>query len=205
MNIKTNVFHIVSIVLLCFSGVVQAQEQQIRGQVISRYNTVISAGINGTIAKLAAEEGEMLAKDAWIAEFQCSRINAAYEYAQAHSIGQKARVESTEKLYQLDSVGELELEVTRSEYEKAKAELRAAEINRKDCRLKAPFDLVIAELFVNEYQTVSIGEPLVRVYSPVSMDVHWMVPSQWVSRVKEGETSFSMHIDDIDTVVTGLG
>ena len=47
-----------------------------------------------------------------------------------------------------------ELELSISEYEKAKSELRIAELNVERCKIKAPFDGAVEEVVVNTFETI---------------------------------------------------
>ena len=73
------------------------------------------------------------------------------------------KLKSDEQMLQMRSIGKYELELSISEYEKAKSELRIAELNVERCEIRAPFDGAVEEVVVNAFESIQPQVELMKI------------------------------------------
>ncbi|MBL4615459.1 MAG: efflux RND transporter periplasmic adaptor subunit [Magnetovibrio sp.] len=83
-----------------------------------------------------------------------------------------------------------------------KAELRSAQADVEKCVVHAPFDGTVVEKYVQAYQFVRMGEPLLRLVNSTDLEVEAIVSSQWLKWLKPG-TVFSMTVEEVSQTVLG--
>ncbi len=85
----------------------------------------------------------------------------------------------------------------------AEAEERLAAIDVSHCSIKAPFSGRIAELKVQRYQFVTLGQPVLDILSDRELEVELLAPSRWLAWLKPG-TRFAVHVDELDKDVPAI-
>lgn len=76
------------------------------------------------------------------------------------------------------------------------------------CQVKAPFDGQVVLRRVQAHESVAAGSPLLEIVDNRSLEIHLLVPSRWLGRLKPDQT-FSFVPDEtgkpIDAVIKRLG
>lgn len=175
--------------------------QDIRAQLKPRHYTTIAAEIGAKVSSIARTEGSAFTAGQVLVSFDCSLQLAQQEKA-------KAELESTEKtlranlrLQELNSVGQLELDLSQSAVRKAQAELGAHKAVLDKCQVSAPFAGRVAEQKVREQQFVQAGQPLLDIIDDSVLDLEFLVPSVWLRWLKTGRT-FKVQIDETQKTYT---
>jgi len=65
----------------------------------------------------------------------------------------------------------------------------------KDCVIQAPYSGRVAELAVNAFETPGVNQPLMKIIGSDELELRLIVPSNWLSWLKIGE-SFSFQVDE---------
>jgi RND family efflux transporter MFP subunit len=164
-----------------------APEPAVRAQLTARRYAVISAEIGAKIDRIPLREGAsfkegdvLLAFDDALQQAQVKRARASLSVAQR-------TVAANEKLLALKSIGQLELEISQSEFVKAEAELAYAETMLAKCRITAPFAGRIAELRVREKEFIQAGQPLFELIDAAVPELEFIAPSSWLGWVTVGQ------------------
>jgi len=97
----------------------------IRAQLMPRRYTTIAAEIGAKVSAIAVTEGGAFRAGQWLVQFDCSIQKAQMDKAQAELDGAEQTLRSNLRLEQLNSVGQLELDLSKSAVGKAKAEMVA--------------------------------------------------------------------------------
>jgi multidrug resistance efflux pump len=98
-----------------------AQLSTIRGVVKATAQATLASQVQGRISRLPFREGQRFKKGALLVALDCSRYQAELASAQAEYRGKKKTYENNVRLAEHRAVGQLELEVSQAESEKAAA------------------------------------------------------------------------------------
>ena len=169
--------------------------QDIRAQLMPRRYTTIAAEIGAKVSNLPVSEGGAFRAGQVLVQFDCSLQRAQLDKAEAELEGAEQTLKSNLRLEQLNSVGQLELDLSKSASNKAKAEVGANKAVMSKCQVSAPFAGRIAEQKVREQQYVQPGQALLDILDDSVLELEFLVPSVWLRWLKVG-SSFEAQIDE---------
>ena len=169
--------------------------QDIRAQLTPRRYTTIAAEIGAKISSLPVTEGGGFVAGQVLAEFDCSLQKAQLDKAEAELQGTEQTLQANLRLEQLNSVGQLELDLSKTAVNKAKAELGGNKAMLAKCQVVAPFGGRVAEQKVREQQYVQPGQPMLDIIDDSVLELEFLVPSVWLHWLKVGRT-FQVQIDE---------
>jgi membrane fusion protein (multidrug efflux system) len=127
--------------------------------------------------------------------FDCSLQRAQLDKAEAELEGAEQTLKSNLRLEQLNSVGQLELDLSKSSANKAKAEVGANKAVLAKCQVNAPFAGRVAEQKVREQQYVQPGQAMLDILDDSVLELEFLVPSAWLRWLKVGG-AFDVQIDE---------
>lgn len=167
----------------------------VRVQVKSLGHTSLSSQMAGKVEQVDVLDGENFEKGQTLALLECSMQKAQLKRAEASLRKHTALYQTTQKLVQLQSRSQLELEVARAEKDQAQAELDIAKSMVERCTISAPFSGLVAERMVQANQFVSEGQPLFTLVDTKTLELEFIAPSSWLVWFKPGHR-FTVHIDE---------
>jgi membrane fusion protein (multidrug efflux system) len=171
------------------------ERQEIRAQLMPRRFTTIAAEIGAKISAMPLQEGDAFESGQTLVSFDCSLQQAQMGKAQAELDGAEQTLKSNARLAELNSVGQLELDLSRSASAKAKAEVAFHQAVLTKCRVTAPFGGRVVEQKVREQQYVQPGQALLDIMDDSALELEFLLPSVWLSWLKVG-ASFQVQIDE---------
>jgi RND family efflux transporter MFP subunit len=161
--------------------------QDIRAQLIPRRYTTIASEIGGRIRKLpVAEAGAFMAGEPLV-EFDCTVQQAQRRKALAELEASQATHRANEQLAKLNSIGQLELDLSRAGVSRSQAEVGMHDALLDKCTIAAPFPGRVAEQKVREQQFVQPGQALLDILDDRSLELEFLVPSSWLRWLKAGQ------------------
>lgn len=169
--------------------------QDIRAQLMPRRYTTVAAEIGAKVSGLPVAEGSAFRAGQLLVQFDCSLQRAQLDKAEAELEGAEQTLKSNLRLEQLNSVGQLELDLSRSAANKAKAEVGANKAVLAKCQVAAPFAGRVAEQKVREQQFVQPGQALLDILDDSVLELEFLVPSVWLRWLKVGG-AFEVQIDE---------
>lgn len=171
------------------------ERQDIRAQLTPRRYTTIAAEIGAKVASISVQEGGSFRAGQVLVSFDCSLQRAQLDKAQADLEGTQQTLQANLRLEQLNSVGQLELDLSKSAANKAKADVGANKAMLAKCQIAAPFGGKVAEQKVREQQFVQAGQPLLDILDDSVLELEFLVPSVWLRWLKVGG-GFEVQIDE---------
>ncbi len=171
------------------------ERQDIRAQLTPRRYTTIAAEIGAKVSSLPVTEGGAFRAGQLLVQFDCSLQQAQMQKAEAELEGAEQTHKSNQRLEQLNSVGQLELDLSKSAAAKARAEVGANKALLAKCQVAAPFAGRVAEQKVREQQYVQPGQPLLDILDDSVLELEFLVPSAWLRWLKVGG-AFEVQIDE---------
>lgn len=171
------------------------ERQEIRAQLLPRRFTTVASEIGAKISRLPVAEGGSFKSGQLLVSFDCSLQQAQMQKAQAELDGAAQTLKSNERLSELNSVGKLELDLSRSAVNRAKAEIGANRALLGKCSVAAPFSGRVAEQHVREQQYVQAGQAMLDILDDSVLELEFLVPSRWLVWLRIGAV-FQVQIDE---------
>ena len=185
-----------------------SQDMESRALVVASQEAVLSSELAARIENIAVKEMQRFQKGDLLIQFDCSLYEAQKDVVSANANGALIKLKSDEQMLQMRSIGKYELELSISEYEKAKSELRIAELNVERCQIKAPFDGAVEEVVVNTFETIQPQVELMKIIQTDILELEMVVSSEWISWLTIGHP-IKVYIDEIqkefNASVSGIG
>ncbi|CAL95172.1 efflux RND transporter periplasmic adaptor subunit [Azoarcus olearius] len=171
------------------------ERQDIRAQLMPRQFTVIAAEIGAKISRLPVAEGGAFKAGQLLVQFDCSMQQAQLQKARAEQSAAEHTFTANRRLLELNSIGQLDVDLARAALAKANAEVGAQQAVLSKCSVAAPFAGRIAEQKVREQQYVQPGQPLLDILDDSVLELEFLVPSAWLGWLKPG-VRFQVDIDE---------
>ena len=195
------------LILLMLSNA-KAEVRESRALVVASQEAILSSELAARIENIAVKEMQRFKKGDLLIQFDCSLYEAQKDVVSANANSALIKLKSDEQMLQMRSIGKYELELSISEYEKAKSELRIAELNVERCQIKAPFDGAVEEVVVNTFETIQPQVELMKIIQTDVLELEMVVSSEWISWLKIGHP-IKVYIDEIqqefNATISGIG
>jgi len=205
-SLKYLVKTVVLIVLML--SYAKAEVRESRALVVASQEAILSSELAARIENIAVKEMQRFKKGDLLIQFDCSLYEAQKDVVSANANSALIKLKSDEQMLQMRSIGKYELELSISEYEKAKSELRIAELNVERCQIKAPFDGAVEEVVVNTFETIQPQVELMKIIQTDILELEMVVSSEWISWLKIGHPII-VYIDEIqkefNATISGIG
>ena len=205
-SLKYLVKTVVLIVLML--SYAKAEVRESRALVVASQEAILSSELAARIENIAVKEMQRFKEGDLLIQFDCSLYEAQKDVVSANANSALIKLKSDEQMLQMRSIGKYELELSISEYEKAKSELRIAELNVERCQIKAPFDGAVEEVVVNTFETIQPQVELMKIIQTDILELEMVVSSEWISWLKIGHP-IKVYIDEIqkefNATISGIG
>lgn len=170
-------------------------KQEIRAQLSPRRYTTLAAELGAKIERISVEEGEHFKAGQVLISFDCSLQAAQQQRAQASLTAAQKIFAANQRLAQLNSAGQLELDTAEAEMVKARADVALMNATLSKCNVVAPFSGRVAEQKMREQQFVQAGQPVLDILDDSTLELEFIVPSHWLTWLKPG-FQFQVQIDE---------
>ena len=209
MVIKSLKYLVKTVVLIVLMlSYANAEVRESRALVVASQEAILSSELAARIENIAVKEMQRFKKGDLLIQFDCSLYEAQKDVVSANANSALIKLKSDEQMLQMRSIGKYELELSISEYEKAKSELRIAELNVERCQIKAPFDGAVEEVVVNTFETIQPQVELMKIIQTEVVELEMVVSSEWISWLKIGHP-IKVYIDEIqkefNATISGIG
>ena len=171
------------------------ESSEIRAQLTPVQSAQISATMSGLVTFLEVREGEAVKKGQTLVRFDCSTERARLQKANTDLKIAQNKMKGHERMAELDAIGDIELENSRLEVAKAKAEVSVLQTVVDKCRIKAPFNGFVGEKLIQSQEFIELGKPIIELQDNEQLIVEFIAPSKWVSWLTPGY-AFSVFLSD---------
>lgn len=172
---------------------------RVRGQLVARAYTTLSAEIAGKLAEVSVKDGDAYHAGDVLIRMDCALQRAQHKEAiAALAIAAKTR-QVNQRLSQLNSASSLELEIALAEEAKAQARVDATEAILSRCEIRAPFDGKVADLRARPLQYVQAGQPILDLVDDGAFEIVFLAPSRWLRWLARGQ-DLNIHLDETGLV-----
>lgn len=163
---------------------------EISGPVAPVRGTDLSAQESGPVVAIPIGKGEAVAKGKIILELERSILKAELDAAQAALDMQSYNVDKVRQLHGAGKVSRIELLTAESSFSQAKSMVDVLQERYDRAGIRAPFDGVVVDRYVELGQLVIPGQRVVRILDPYTLKLEAYLTDtqvQWIT-VGEGAT-----------------
>ena len=178
-----------------------AAASEARGVLRARDQAMLASELSGRIVELPFSEGETFKQGDTLARFDCSAYQAQLNAAQAASRGANEELAHNKQLASLNSVGRFEVARAEAKLAETQAQSQVYQVQVKRCSVIAPYDGQVVQRKVQRYESVSAGAPMLEIVDNRTLEIHLLVPSRWMGKLKAGQT-FSFVPDETGQPLT---
>ena len=171
------------------------------GKIEAVNSATLSTRMMGFVDKIHVNVGQKVTKGQLLVSINNSDLSAKQAQTSAGITEAQAAFNNAEKDYQRfqnlfaeNSASQKELDDQRARYEMAKARLEGSKQMRNEVQsqfayvdLRAPFNGVITNKFIDEGDMANPGMPLIALEGPGNFEVTASVPESEISKIKSGE------------------
>ena len=203
-------------VLALVSGVAQAESEsdpllegvtstasEVRGVLRARSQAVLASELPGRVTEIPFAEGQSFSKGDVLVRFDCSAYQAQANASSAAVRATREELRNKQQLAALNSVGRFEVVLAEARQAQAQAESQVYQAQVQRCQVKAPFDGQVVVRRVQAHESVASGSPLLEIVDNRSLEIHLLVPSRWLGKLKPEQT-FSFVPDETDTPINAV-
>lgn len=167
----------------------------VRALLVPASESVLSSQVSAQILKIAVSEGRPFKKGDVLVKFECAENKAEAQKARAELDAASKTHQSNEKLLKHKAINRLQVEVSRANVNRARAQLSLMNARVRYCSIIAPYDGRVAKLGAHQHDTVTLGQPIIEILDDSSLKMELYVPSHWLSFL-EKEQKFTVKIDE---------
>ncbi len=139
--------------------------------------------VGGQLVELPGQPGMQVKKGEVIARLDNSKYKNILDEKEAKYELAKIQNDQARKLVNQKVGSQLKYDLASAELKMAKSAMEVARDNLNYTRLLAPFDGVIAQLSVDNYQAIQPQEPIIHFQDEESLDVYISVPESMITQL----------------------
>lgn len=197
-------FSLTAFLLVNLSGTAVAQNTveglSVRGQLRPAQAASLSAGVGRQITHISVQAGSDFQEGDVLVRFDCREEGAEKDIIKAKLDAARTRQDVNLRLEEFENVSVLAIELSRAELAMTEAELRKIDAILDKCVVRAPFSGSVIEKSAQEYQFVGVGEPLLDIMNPDSLEIEAVLPSTALAWIEKGQ-AIEMDIDETGALV----
>ncbi len=180
----------------------------VRGLIKPVERAVISSEISAKIQSILFKSGDAFKKGDLLVGFDCSFYRADMASVEASYKSRQHVFENNKQLLALNAISDIDVSISESEMQVARADRTMKAIRVSQCKIKAPYSGRVIEVAINEHETVPADKEILSILNDSNLEIELIVPSNWLNWLAVNET-FSFIIDEtgkvLDAKVSKIG
>ena len=169
------------------------------GTAVAAKSAFVSSPYPGKLASMNVSKGEKVRKGQVIAEIESYAVKSSWESARATLKQAEDGYDRAMKVHGSGSLPDVKLVEVETRLAKARSAAAAAEQALEDCRVKAPYDAVVSDIFTDPGMELNALFRIARVVDISTMEIHFPVPENEIGRLETG-MSATVEIPALDAV-----
>ena len=151
--------------------------------------------LSGRVVDAPVAKGMLVKKGALLAQLDKRDVELGVEATLSAYREAQSRLERAERLLEYNAISAQEVESLRNLLTQSLSAYRNALDMVADTRIVAPFDGVVERVYVDTYERVSSGQPIVRIVRPRSTTVGFTAPEYLLSYLAQPTTRYRVTFD----------
>ena len=185
-----------------------SETREARALVSATEKVLISSEISARVENINFLLGDAFKKGDVLISFDCKLYKAQREVIKANYNSAKIQLENDKQLLEMRSIGKLQYELSESSLTKAEAELNIANFNVERCKIIAPYDGKVMDVYTTIFTSIEQRQPLMDIVGDGLLEAEIVVPSNWLQWLKKNH-EVKITIDEtgetLDAKVISLG
>ncbi len=169
---------------------------RIRIQLVARDQVDLSSEISAKIASMPLRDGDAFRAGQTLVSLDCSLYAAQLHKAQAEAEAAVQLKHVDDRLSQLHSIGEIDVEQADAKAKASAAEVAYMQATVHKCSIPAPFDGRVVKRSAAAQQFAEPGKTLLTVVDTSHLELKMIVPSKWLAWLKPGHP-LSVNVDEV--------
>lgn len=166
------------------------------GKVLAGKEADITFKVSGKLNNLPVKEGQRVKKGDIIAELDKKDYKYTYEKSLANFNEQESSFNRAKELIKNKYISQADFDKKKKAFEVAKADLNIARTNLEYTTLEAPFDGIISNIYVDNYQNVQVKEKIVTLQNLDFLEVKFFIPEKLaIAKVNPKNINISVRLD----------
>lgn len=187
--------YLLAFMLLSNGSVYANSASPVRGVVKSSGEAVLTVDHNAKVMEIPVQAGEPFKQNDVLMAFDCEALEADRTAMDASYYAAKSVHANNLELQEQGAIGEIEVDVSEAQMKEARARSRAMKARTKNCVIKAPYNGRVADLLINQFETPSENQPLLKIVGSDDLELRLIVPSLWLSWLEVGN-EFEFLVDE---------
>ncbi|HEU5077588.1 MAG TPA: efflux RND transporter periplasmic adaptor subunit [Opitutaceae bacterium] len=158
----------------------------VRAQLVARNSALLSSELGAKVRRIHLVEGAAFKKGDPLITLDDDLPKSQLDRAEAVLTAARRAYATNEKLRQLNSVGQIELDQSKAEVAKAEAELAYAKAIFAKCQILAPFSGRVAEIRIHEQEYMQAGQAMIDLIDDATPEIDFIAPSKWLAWLRVG-------------------
>ena len=142
----------------------------------------------GKLVGLNVSEGEKVEAGQVLAVIESQSVKSSYDMALATLKQAEDGYERVMKVHSSGSVPDVKMVEVQTQLAKARSAAEAAEKAMEDCRIKAPYDAVVSDIYVDPGMELGVMDKIARVVDISTVEIHFPVPENEIGGIAAGMT-----------------
>lgn len=158
------------------------QQRSFPGRVKASNQVDLSFRVGGPLVQFPAREGDDVRKGQLLARIDPRDFEIRISSARATLEQAEADYQRSTALYEKDAVSKAQLDQALAARDVAAAAVQDAQANLEDTNLRAPFAARVGETFVENFQDITPGQPVLSLVGVQNVDIEVDIPETLVAR-----------------------
>lgn len=172
---------------------------RIRIQLVARDEVEVSSEISAKIASMPFRDGDAFRVGQTLVSLDCSLYAAQLHKAQAESDAAVELKRVNDRLSQLHSIGQIDVEQAAAKAKASAAEVAYMQATVRKCAIAAPFDGRVVKRSASAQQFAQPGKALMTIVDTSHLELKMIVPSKWLAWLKPGHP-LTVKVDEVGKV-----
>ncbi len=155
--------------------------------------------LSGQVLDVPVVQGQSVSKGALLAELNSRDIELQVSADRSAYREADSQMQRMQRLLAHEAVSRQDAEAARTRYVQARATYENTLDLLQDARLKAPFAGVVEAVYVDNYERVQSGQPILRLVDPRTTTVKFTLPESALSLLADTSTHFTVEFDNYRT------
>ena len=152
--------------------------------------------LSGQVLDVPVTQGERVVRDALLAELDPRDVRLRVSADCSAFEESRSQVQRMQRLLSHQAVSRQEAEAAQTRYAQARAAYENSLDLLKETHLRAPFSGVVEEVYVDNFERVQSGQPILRLVDPRTTTVKFTVPEGALAALADTSTRFSVEFDN---------
>lgn len=171
--------------------------RQFPGEVRADQRAELSFLVAGPLVELPIQEGQTIEAGALLARIDPREFRNERDGRRSDRDEARSQFDRIARAFASQAVTAAERDQAQARLQVADAELALAQKRLEDTDLRAPFAGRVARRFVENFQTVQVGQPILLLEDITRLEVRIQLPEQDVVRLPAGESMLGAEVGNV--------